>query len=106
MNDLADELGVNIEPEAPVRKLKAKAVEAPKKFKIILEESDEIPPNGLFVQANGRSFIVPTGRPVEVPEVVKDILDHAIISIPRIDPKTKRRIGQVDRKRFNYSLVS
>lgn len=102
-----DLLGTNIEPKSeqlPIRKAKApKDVE--QTFKIILEENDDIPPTGLFLALNGRSFMIRPGEEVDVPAGVKEILDHAVISVPQIDPQTRQIIGQRQRMRFPYRLA-
>lgn len=118
MNDAFD-LGSNIPSEAPaaapvVPKVRAKApkpvaktapVGMPELTKIILEENDAIPPTGLFVSHNGRSYLLMTGVEMDVPDGVLGILNDAIMSMPVIDPNNRKVIGFRDRMRYPYRVV-
>lgn len=73
--------------------------------KIILEENEDIPPTGLFLSHNGRSFVIQTGVEVEVPEFLLDILDHAVMSSPQVDSKTQKVLGYRNRLRYGYRRV-
>lgn len=99
------ELGMNIEPEIPAPALRP-SVTKPELVKIILEENDDMPPNGLPVGLNGKLFIVPTGVEVSVPKGVAEILDHAITSVAVLNPYTKKIAGYRERKRFPYRVVA
>lgn len=90
---------------APERKAKARvrpAAEA--KVRIILEDNDQIPPGGQFVQVNGRNFLIQANYEVEVPPEVCDALDHAVMSVPITD-QMNTVIGYRDRLRFPYRVV-
>jgi len=103
-----DDFDSNLEaadvPAAKVRK--AKTVKATDTVKIILSENDDIPPTGLFLGLNGRGYLIRPGEEVEVPVGVKEILDHAVMSSPQVDPGTKQVVGYRDRMRYPYRLVN
>lgn len=117
----AADLGSNLDipkVQKAARKPRAKAVpkeeaakvDAPIGMKtgftrIILEENDDIPPGGLYVGHNGRGYLIPTGAPVDVPTFLLDILDHAVMSAPQVDPQTKQVIGFRDRMKYPYRKV-
>lgn len=98
------DLGTNIEPEIRVQKKVTKPVSD--RIRIILEENDEIPPTGLFVSLNGRAYLIRPGEPVDIPPGVKEILDHAVMSSPQLDPQTKQVVGYRERTRYSYRLVT
>lgn len=96
---------------APVAKAKTKrsaAVEAvaPTTVRIILDESDDIPPTGLFLGLNGRGYMLRPGLEVDIPLGLKEILDHAVISTPDVDPATKQIRGYRNRLKYTYRQVS
>lgn len=76
--------------------------EAKKRVKILLEESDEIPPTGLPIGHNGRAYVIKPGEVVEVPQFLLDILDNAVMSVPVVDPATKQVVGYRERLRYSY----
>ena len=73
---------------------------------VILEESDDIPPTGLFVGHNGTGYLIKTGVPVPVPNHVLQILDEAVQTRPVVDPETKRVVGHRDSQRYAYRRVA
>jgi hypothetical protein len=73
--------------------------------KIILEDSADIPPTGLFIGHNGNSYMVLTGIEVLCPQPLLDILDDAVTTVPIIDPHTQRIVGSRTKQRFPYRLV-
>lgn len=97
-------------PAKKAKPAKAKAETAPttaaqgmpKRIKILLEENDDIPPTGLPLGHNGNTYVILPGEPVEVPEFLLEILDHAVMSAPQVDPQTRRVVGYRDRLRFPY----
>lgn len=97
------ELGVNIEPDIKVKKAKPLV---PNTVKIVLEENDDIPPTGLFLGHNGKGYIIKPGEPVDIPQHLIDILDHAVMSSPQMDPSTKQVIGYRERMRYPYRIVN
>jgi hypothetical protein len=90
----------------PGNKQKKPPVGVKPTVKIRLEENDNIPPTGLFLSVNGRSFLIPTGVDVNVPEVVVNVLKDAIISVPTVDPQTRQVIGYRDRMRYPFTQVA
>lgn len=95
-------------PEKPVKKAKAPVPEAvaPTTVRIVLDESDDIPPTGLFLGLNGRGYMLRPGVEVDIPLGLKEILDHAVISTPDVDPATKQIRGYRNRLKYNYRQVS
>lgn len=73
---------------------------------VILEDSDDIPPTGLFVSHNGNPFLLTTGVPIQVPNHILQLLDDAVMSTPQIDPVNKRVLGYRERSRFPYRQVA
>lgn len=98
------DLGSNIADEPVVVKRKV-ATAKPDTVKIILEENDEIPPTGLFVGLNGRGYLIRAGEEVTVPSGVAEILEHAITSVPQMDPQTRQVVGYRDRMRYPFRRV-
>lgn len=97
------ELGTNIEPEIKVRKAKPLVKDT---MRIVLEENDDIPPTGLFLGHNGKGYLIRPGEPVDVPKHIVEILDHAVMSSPQIDPSTKQVIGYRERMKYPYRIVN
>jgi hypothetical protein len=97
------ELGTNIEPEIKVRR--AKPI-VPDTIRIVVEENDDIPPTGLFLGHNGKGYMIRPGEPVDVPKHIVEILDHAVMSSPQIDPGTKQVVGYRERMKYPYRIVN
>lgn len=101
------DLGSNLSPDVPkIQKAKVAPTGLPKTLRIILEENDNIPPTGLFLQHNARAYMLKPGEAVDVPLHLIEILDHAVESTPQVDPQTKQVIGYRDRLRYPYRVVS
>jgi hypothetical protein len=100
-------LGTNIEAEAPKKVGRpSKAARQQETVRILLEENEEIPPTGLFVGLNGRGYLIRAGEEVDVPVGVAEILAHAVMSTPSIDPSTKQVIGYRERMRYPYRTIN
>lgn len=116
MIDDLDELESNLidappEPKGSKKKVAAAepapAPEAVTKntIRILLEESNDIPPSGLFLQHNGRPYMLKPGMEVDIPLFLKEILDHAIITVPQVDPITRQVVGWRSRQKYAYRVI-
>lgn len=94
----------------PAKAVKAKeaavteVIPAAKRVKIILEENDNIPPTGLFIGINGRSFLLRAGEEVEVPVEVIEVLNDAVEDVPRTDGNNNV-LDYRKKMRFPYRLT-
>lgn len=82
-----------------------KAKGMPERVWIMLEESDEIPPTGLFIGHNGVGYLLRAGEPCPVPAHVLGVLDDAIAEFPITNPGTGQVTGYRKRRRYNYRRV-
>jgi hypothetical protein len=82
-----------------------RAMGGPKTVRIILEENETIPPTGLYVGHNGRGYLIRAGEPVDVPEHIIEILDHAVMEGPVVDSRSSKVIGYRPRMRYPYRRV-
>ena len=85
---------------------KVKPVGMPATVRIQLEESDHIPPTGLFVGLNGKGYLLRPGVPLDVPPGVAEILEHAITSTPVMDTNTQQVIGYRDRMQHPFRYLA
>jgi hypothetical protein len=74
-------------------------------WRIMLEDSDIIPPGGQFFGINGKGYKLRPGVEADVPAGIIDILDAAVGSSPVVDPDTLKVIGYRDRLRFPYRVI-
>lgn len=96
-----DELGSNV----PVVEV-VKTVVKEKTVCIVLDENDNIPPPGLFIGLNGRTFMIKPGFEVNVPIGVVEILDNAVEQRPVINAQTRQCTGWTKRRRYGYQRVA
>jgi len=73
--------------------------------RIVLEESEAIPPTGQFIQVNGKSWMLRPGVEVDVPISVLDALNHAVEEHPVREQGTGKVVGYRKRMRFPYRRV-
>lgn len=85
---------------------KPAVVKKPNTTRIILEESDNIPPTGLFIGDNGRGYMIRPGEEVDVPPGVLEILSNAIMSVPTIDPQSLQVIGYRNKMMYPFRTVN
>ena len=76
-----------------------------KRVRIVLEEVDDVPPTGLFLGINGRSYLIRPGEEVDVPEEVVHCLNDAVTSTPRTDANGNV-VDYRNRLRFPYRLIA
>lgn len=105
LSDAAAALGGELPALAQKTAKKAAKPAAEEKVRIMLEDNDEIPPGGQFVQVNGRSFLIRAGVEVDVPLCVVDVLDHAVMSVP-VKDEFDSVVGYRDRLRFPYRVIT
>lgn len=99
---ILDTLPANIDQDANI------AVEVSpteRRVKIMLEESDTIPPGGQFFGVQGKGFKLRAGVEAEVPESIINILDSAVMSVPILD-EGNRVTGYRDKLRFPYRVIT
>lgn len=75
------------------------------KATIILEDNEAIPPTGLFLSHNGRTFLIRAGEEVTIPMYLLEILDHAVMSTPVVDQDSGQVTGYRDRMRYPYRVI-
>lgn len=100
------ELGSNIDMEVPKIKKPVASNGLNKTTRIVIEENDDIPPTGLPIGLNGMVYVIRPGEEVDVPPGVLEVLDHAVMSVPQVDPQTKQVVGYRDRMRYPYRVVT
>lgn len=76
-----------------------------KKIRIVLEENDNIPPTGLFLGINGKSYMIRPGEEVDVPSEVVECLNDAVMATPKTD-NNGNITDYRNRLRFPYRLIS
>lgn len=104
-------LGSNSVESVPVPKIRrARTSDAQsgldkKTTRIWLEANPDIPPTGLFLGHNGRGYIIKPNEEVDVPNFLIEILNHAVKSVPIVDPQTMQVTGHMEQMRFPYRIV-
>ena len=77
----------------------------PTRVRIMLEESDTIPPTGLFVGDNGTGYLLRAGEEIDVPLGVLEILNNAVTAVPVVDPQSLEIIGYRPKKMYPFERV-
>jgi hypothetical protein len=85
---------------------KAAKPDVPKRVKIILDNGDQIPSNGLQIGHNGVHYLLRPGVVAEVPEHILAVLDDAVADYPVVDPDTQQVVGYQSRSRYPYRRVN
>lgn len=103
-----EEGNVDVAP-APVKAKRKAMADTPKVRKmtrILLEESNNIPETGLYLGHNGKGFLLKPGVQVDVPPEIIEILDHAVQSIPTVDPQNFAITGMRDQMKYPYRVIN
>ena len=83
----------------------AEVATPPARVRIMLEESDTIPPTGLFVGDNGTGYLLRAGEEIDVPVGVLEILNNAVTAVPVVDPQSLEIIGYRPKKMYPFERV-
>lgn len=92
-----------VEPTAMQLQTAGMSAALMKRIVIVLEENDNIPPTGLFIQYNGVPFILRTGVEASVPLPLTEILDNAKTHVAITDA-THRIVAYRPKLRFPYTV--
>ena len=103
---MTDQLGSNLVDDTPRVQKAFKSKGMPETRRIILEENEAIPPTGLFLGINGRSYLLRPGEEVDVPMGIIEILNNATMSTPVVDPQSLQVLGYRERMRYPYRVVT
>jgi hypothetical protein len=76
-----------------------------RRVRIMLEESDQIPPTGQFFGVQGKGYVLRPGEAADVPMSIIGILNTAVMSVP-VKDAGDRVVGYRDKLRFPYRVVT
>lgn len=94
-----------VAPAVPTREARdGEPLAVDRRVRIILDETDEIPPGGQFIGVNGTGYLLQAGVEVDVPLFVLEVLNNAIQTKANVDANNKV-IGYRNVSRFPYRLV-
>jgi len=88
----------------PTKEVAKPARASEKRVRIMLEESDEIPPTGQFFSVNDHAYILRPGEEADVPEELVEVLDNAIQEMPIM--QGDKIMGFRKRLRFPYRILA
>ena len=72
--------------------------------KIVLEDSERIPPTGQYFGVNGKSYMLRAGEEARCPRGIIDVLDNAI-ETHSIQNSMGQIVGSRNRHRFPYRVI-
>lgn len=103
-------LAAATKPKATRKNKGASAASVPaapktRRTRIVLEDNDQIGPNGQFFGADGVGYMLRPGEEADVPDSILNILDTAVGSVPVVD-NTDTVVGYRNRLRFPYRIVA
>lgn len=87
----------------PIQKLSIPGQTHPT-MRILLEDSNDIPPSGQFIGHNGTSFLLKTGVWVDVPMPLIEVLNHAVQQQPILND-AKQVVGWREKMRYPYRVA-
>lgn len=76
-----------------------------KTTRIMIDQTDEIPPSGIFLGHNGKTFMLQAGVEIDCPDFLIDVLNDAVMTAAITDPETHRVIGHRNRLRIPYRVL-
>ena len=84
---------------------KTKSFDPEERVRIILEESEEIPPTGLPVGVNGEICYIKPGEEVALKRKFIEVLNKAETEVPIVNPQTRAIEGYRKKLRFPYRVL-
>lgn len=94
-------------PEEVAARQEARAAEDPnERVRIILDNGDQIPKNGLMIGHNGVMYLLKPGIPASVPRALLNVLNDAVMGFPVQDPESLQVIEYQERMRYPYRVIN
>ena len=76
------------------------------RVRIILDNGDQIPKNGLMIGHNGTMYLLKPGIPANVPRALLNVLNDAVQGFPVQDPDSLQVVEYQDRMRYPYRVLN